>query len=101
MQPYLAGNGHNFSQIDYQLQSSLVSAIKRRFRTYGYLETGTSTFQDYDMYSSMIGNVRKHNMIKTIDPSGDVLVLRPDMTIPISWRMSYEIACHSRLFILR
>ncbi|HLR60967.1 MAG TPA: ATP phosphoribosyltransferase regulatory subunit [Lentibacillus sp.] len=101
MQPYLAGNGHNFSQIDYQLQSSLVSAIKRRFRTYGYLETGTSTFQDYDMYSSMIGTVRKHNMIKTIDPSGDVLVLRPDMTIPIARRMANENASHRRLFYVQ
>ncbi|WP_010529320.1 ATP phosphoribosyltransferase regulatory subunit [Lentibacillus jeotgali] len=101
MQPYLAGNGHNLRQTDYQLQSSLVATIKRRFRTYGYLETGTSTFQDYDMYSSMVGTVRKHNMIKTIDPSGDVLVLRPDMTIPIARRMANEKASYRRLFYVQ
>ncbi|GGJ90489.1 ATP phosphoribosyltransferase regulatory subunit [Lentibacillus kapialis] len=101
MQPYLTGNGHSLSQTDYQLQSNLVTAIKKRFRTYGYLETGTSTFQNYDMYTSMIGTVRKHNMIKTIDPSGDVLVLRPDMTIPIARQMANEKTPYRRLFYVQ
>ncbi len=66
------------------MQNSLLPLLKRRFRTYGYVETSTSAFQDYDLYTSVTGTVRKHDMIKTIDPSGEVLVLRPDVTIPIA-----------------
>ncbi|TFJ90659.1 ATP phosphoribosyltransferase regulatory subunit [Lentibacillus salicampi] len=101
MQSYVTDAGHHLSQTDYQLESRLLSAIRARFRTYGYQETGTSTFQDYDMYASLIGTVGKHNMIKTIDPSGDVLVLRPDVTIPVARRMAAEKTTRRRLFYVQ
>lgn len=98
MQPLMSGIEGNFSPNDYQVKNSLITTIKNRFRTYGYQETGTRTFQDYDVYSSVIGTVHKQNMIKTIDSSGDVLVLRPDVTIPITRKMAAEEEIPHRLF---
>ncbi|MFD1361191.1 ATP phosphoribosyltransferase regulatory subunit [Lentibacillus salinarum] len=98
MQPFLSGTGDNLSLTDFQLQTSLIDTIKHRFHTYGYQQTRTGTFQDYELYASMTGTVRKRDMIKTIDPSGDVLVLRPDVTIPITRKMASEKERHHRLF---
>lgn len=98
MQPNLPEIEDSMSSTDYQLQNSLITTIKKRFHTYGFQETGTKTFQDYDLYASMIGTVHKHNMIKTIDSSGDVLVLRPDVTIPITRKIASEEKTYDRLF---
>ncbi|SFB05071.1 ATP phosphoribosyltransferase regulatory subunit [Lentibacillus halodurans] len=101
MQPFFHVIGNDLSQFDFQLQNSLTATIKNRFYTYGYQETKTSTFQDYDLYSSIIGTVHKQDMIKTIDPSGDVIVLRPDVTIPITRKMVSEEESCRRLFYVQ
>jgi len=101
MRPYITSGEHNLSQTDYQLQNRMLTTIKNRFHTYGFQESGTSVFQDYDMYSSVIGTVQKHDMIKTINPSGDVLVLRPDATIPIARQMATEKTTYHRLFYVQ
>ncbi|SFE15063.1 ATP phosphoribosyltransferase regulatory subunit [Lentibacillus persicus] len=98
MRSFMSSVEGNLSPSDYQLKNSLITTIKNRFRTYGYQETGTKTFQDYDVYSSVIGTVHKQNMIKTIDSSGEVLVLRPDVTIPITRRMAADEETDDRLF---
>lgn len=72
----------NVEQIDFRQQ--LINKFKQRFSTYGYHEIYTPTFEAYDLYANMNGTVNQHEMIKTIDNTGDVLVLRPDITIPIT-----------------
>src|SRR5699024_2144750 len=57
---------------------------KKRFETYGYKQIQTPAFEAYDVYSDLTGTVKKDDMIKVIDSSGKVLVLRPDVTIPIT-----------------
>ncbi|WP_067726388.1 ATP phosphoribosyltransferase regulatory subunit [Oceanobacillus damuensis] len=69
---------------DFQMRDELISTLKNRFTTYGYKQVRTSTFEHYDMYSNIIGTVNKDDMIKVIDTTGKVLVLRPDVTIPIT-----------------
>lgn len=69
---------------EFQMRESLLTKIRNRFYTYGYQQVRTSTFEDYDMYSTITGTVNKDDMIKIVDASGKVLVLRPDVTIPIS-----------------
>lgn len=69
---------------DFQMREDLINKLKNRFYTYGYQQIRTSTFEDYDMYSAITGTVNKDDMIKVVDASGKVLVLRPDVTIPIS-----------------
>src|SRR5690625_540840 len=69
-------------------RQQFVQKIKKRFSTYGYNEIVTSTFEDYDLYAKMNGTVNHHEMIKTIDNTGKVLVLRPDITIPITQQIA-------------
>src|SRR5690625_2603480 len=72
----------NVEQIHFRQQ--LINKFKQRFSTYGYHEIYTPTFEAYDLYANMNGTVNQHEMIKTIDNTGEVLVLRPDITIPIT-----------------
>lgn len=68
---------------DFQMRENLLSKIRNRFYTYGYQQVRTSTFEEYDMYDTINGTVNKDDMIKVVDTSGKVLVLRPDVTIPV------------------
>ncbi|RKQ33168.1 ATP phosphoribosyltransferase regulatory subunit [Oceanobacillus halophilus] len=84
MQRYVIDNNKNTNVEDFQMRDMLLSKLKKRFTTYGYKQVRTSTFESYDMYSNIIGTVNKDEMIKVIDTSGKVLVLRPDVTIPLN-----------------
>lgn len=75
---------NNPSVDDFQNRRQLVKILKNRFNSYGYQQIRTSTFESYDLYSSVSGTIPQNEMIKTIDPTGGVLVLRPDVTIPIT-----------------
>src|SRR5690625_1672243 len=88
---YLYHNIENDSIINVEQifkRNQVISKIKQRFSTYGYLEITTSTFENYDLYVKMNGTVNHHEMIKTIDNTGKVLVLRPDITIPITQQIA-------------
>ncbi|GAA0431340.1 ATP phosphoribosyltransferase regulatory subunit [Lentibacillus halophilus] len=91
-------NGHTAKLL---LRNSLLPLLEQRFRTYGYIKTSTSAFQDYDLYTSVTGTVPKNEMIKTIDPSGEVLVLRPDVTIPIAQQAAFSDKSHRRQFYVQ
>lgn len=69
-------------------RQQLIQKIKERFSTYGYNEIKTSAFEAYDLYAKMNGTINHHEMIKTIDNTGRVLVLRPDITIPITQQIA-------------
>ena len=62
----------------------LLNKLKNRFSSYGYDEIKTDSFERYDLYAELNGTVNKQEMIKTIDNNGQVLVLRPDVTIPLT-----------------
>lgn len=62
----------------------LESIIRKRFFLSGYDEVETPDFEYYDVFASGIGSVRQEKMIKFIDSSGKILVLRPDITMPIA-----------------
>lgn len=76
----------NVEQIHYR--GEIIDKLKKRFLTYGYSEIFTSTFENYDLYAGMNGTVNHQEMIKTIDNTGQVLVLRPDITIPITHQIA-------------
>ncbi|MFC4025399.1 ATP phosphoribosyltransferase regulatory subunit [Oceanobacillus longus] len=84
MQRYITETNRNKNVEDFQMRDDLIATLKNRFTTYGYRQVQTSTFENYDMYSDIIGTVNKDEMIKVIDTTGKVLVLRPDVTIPIT-----------------
>src|SRR5699024_9337811 len=63
----------------YQRRTQLLHALKNRFTTYGYKQIQTSTFEAYDLYTTVNGTIRPDEMIKVIDQSGKVMVMRPDV----------------------
>ncbi|WP_100012181.1 ATP phosphoribosyltransferase regulatory subunit [Lentibacillus sediminis] len=103
MQPYVSGSSKDASARDFQIKETLTATLKNRFATYGYQQIGTSAFEYYDLYSSIAGTVNKDEMLKVIDSSGKVLVLRPDMTIPIARMVSSRQAATAgeRLFYVQ
>lgn len=104
MEPYVSGSSKDASARDFQIKENLTATLKKRFATYGYQQIGTSAFEYYDLYASISGTVNKDEMLKVIDSSGKVLVLRPDMTIPIARMVSSfqaPIAADKRLFYVQ
>lgn len=88
---YLYHNIENDLVIDVQkihYRAQVIETLKKRFITYGYEEIYTSNFEKYDLYAVMNGSVNHHEMIKTIDNTGQVMVLRPDITIPITQQLA-------------
>ncbi|MDY0406821.1 ATP phosphoribosyltransferase regulatory subunit [Virgibacillus sp. 179-BFC.A HS] len=72
------------NQQKFQVREHLLDNLKKRFSLHGYQQIRTSTFEPYELYSNQIGTIPQASMIKVIDPSGKVLVLRPDATIPVT-----------------
>src|SRR5690625_2603193 len=75
---------------DYQQQEQIIKTIKKRFMTYGYKRIKTSAFEQYDVYSHVKSSIHQRDMVKIIDRTGDVLVLRPDATIPITRKIAQD-----------
>lgn len=72
----------------YQIHERIIKTIKSRFQTYGYKQMRTSSFEQYDLYSHVSSSINRNEMIKVIDHTGEVLVLRPDVTIPITHQLA-------------
>ncbi|GAA0321045.1 ATP phosphoribosyltransferase regulatory subunit [Oceanobacillus oncorhynchi subsp. oncorhynchi] len=62
----------------------VIRTLTDRFSKFGYQQVETPVFENYDLYNDVQGTVNTADMLKLIDPSGKVLVLRPDATIPIA-----------------
>lgn len=62
----------------------LEERVRQRFILCGYDEIVTPAFEYYDVFASGIGSVRQEKMIKFFDNHGRILVLRPDITMPIA-----------------
>src|SRR5690625_2746772 len=73
-------------------RQQMIEQMKQRFTSFGYREIHTSSFEPYDLYMNMNGTVNQQEMMKTIDNTGQVLVLRPDITIPLT----QQIASHNK-----
>jgi len=69
---------------EYELKEDLVADIRTMFKSYGYRQVGTPTFEFYDLYSGIDGTIDVTEMFKIIDSDGKILVLRPDATIPVA-----------------
>lgn len=86
---------------DYQKYERMIKTIHKRFKTYGYERVKTSTFEQYDLYTEVKSSINRKEMVKTIDRNGEVLVLRPDVTIPITKQLAelhpilpHELRCY-------
>ncbi len=61
--------------------------IRKKFTLNGYNEVDTPAFEYLDVFSQSVGGYYGEQMIKFLDSKGRILVLRPDITLPIA-RMS-------------
>ena len=62
----------------------LENSFEKTFRTWGYNEVITPTFEFYDAMSIGRGSEEDAQLYKFIDRQGHILTLRPDMTTPIA-----------------
>jgi len=68
----------------YEVKERIISNIKQVFKTFGYRQILTPTFEYYDLFLKAKRTIRKDEMFKLIDEKGEILVLRPDITTPIA-----------------
>lgn len=61
-----------------RIQGKIISVIMN----HGCKIVETPSFEDYDVYQHFFPHLRRQ-MVKTIDTDGRVLVLRPDVTLPL------------------
>lgn len=81
-------NGNDKKVKDYEKYERMIKTINKRFKTYGYERIKTSTFEPYDLYTEVKSSINRKEMIKVVDREGDVFVLRPDVTIPITKQLA-------------
>lgn len=63
---------------------SLEQKLRGLFRSCGYNELETPTIEFYDVFASDAGAMPQENMFKFFDQQGRILVLRPDITVPVA-----------------
>ena len=66
------------------IKKQMEAALRRRFVLSGYDEIETPTYEYLDVFQSGVGAYMQESMIKFVGPSGRILVLRPDLTVPIA-----------------
>ncbi|MEN2768776.1 ATP phosphoribosyltransferase regulatory subunit [Ornithinibacillus xuwenensis] len=81
----------NVNVRDFKYKEQLINQLKSRIHTYGYDQISTSVFENYDLYTTVNGTINRDEMIKVISPDGKVLVLRPDVTIPITQQVATQL----------
>ncbi len=58
--------------------------LREIFSKNGFLEVATPTLESLDLYTEMEAILAKEQMFKVVDETGQILVLRPDVTMPIA-----------------
>ena len=82
-------------------QRSAEAAITKLFRRRGYREVITPGVEYYDLFVQAQNPLPQESMLKLVDRSGRILVLRPDCTTPIARVAATRLAEHrlpQRLF---
>lgn len=70
------------------------------FKFYGYNEIESPVLERYELFDSGIGRVELSKLFKVTDVDGDLLVLRPDITMPISRMVCTKLQGSQRLCYL-
>lgn len=68
---------------------------------YGYERIDTPMLERYELFESGVGKVSLNKLFKISDSDGDLIVLRPDMTMPISRIVAtkFENHCHKLSYV--
>lgn len=62
----------------------LESSIRKIFISHGFNEIESPTIEFFDVFSSEIEHFEQESMVKFFDKKGRILVLRPDITVPVA-----------------
>ena len=68
---------------DNQSFQKIISDLMSLYRSYGYHQIATPTFEAYDLYVNE-NSIPSDDLFKMVDHKGRVLVLKPDVTLPIT-----------------
>src|SRR6056297_1192447 len=63
---------------------AIYQTIREIFEANAYREVITPTLESIELYTGIEGLVDKSEMFKVVDEKGQILVLRPDLTMPIA-----------------
>jgi len=66
------------------MKRNLEASMREYFRACNYREIETPILEFYDTYASEKGIIDQESMFKLVDQRGRLLVLRPDMTVPVA-----------------
>lgn len=69
---------------EYKIKKGLQKNIEEIFEKWGYREVVTPTIEFYQTFNSIFENIKEEEVYKFFDYKGKILILRPDMTIPIA-----------------
>ncbi len=67
-----------------RIKRNMEGALRSVFFASGFDEVETPTYEFYDVFQSGVGAYMQESMIKFMDAKGRILVLRPDITVPIA-----------------
>lgn len=65
-------------------KENVVNMLNKLFKSWGYKEVSTSSLEFYDTFNIGEQRFKAEEMYKFFDSKGRILVLTPDMTIPIA-----------------
>jgi ATP phosphoribosyltransferase regulatory subunit len=85
------------------IKRNIEGALRTAFITAGFDEVETPTYEFYDVFQSGVGAYIQESMIKFMDAKGRILVLRPDITVPIARAAAtrMELKSAKRLFYIQ
>lgn len=66
------------------IKKNIENALRAGFIVSGYEEIETPAYEFIDAFQSGVGSYMQESMIKFVDSRGRILVLRPDITVPIA-----------------
>lgn len=66
------------------IKRNIEDNVREVFRNCGFFEIETPTLEFYDVFSIDDDSIPQESMFKFFDQQGRILVLRPDLTIPVA-----------------
>jgi ATP phosphoribosyltransferase regulatory subunit len=67
-----------------KIKRNIEDSIRKEFILSGYEEIETPAYEFFDVFQGGVGSYIQESMIKFVDSRGRILVLRPDLTVPIA-----------------
>ena len=65
-------------------RNKIIETITESFKSWGYSEVSTPTVEYYETFNHKTQDLKEEEMYKFFDNRGRILVLRPDMTVPVA-----------------